>query len=110
VVAKEKGRGAEGSSEAPSPEDRRSPGRPRLARPSNRLAARLPPPKSPEERTSWLARLTTGPERAPAGVHDQIRNLFGEAKTFDAALFDDLEAILLAADVGPQRRVILSVS
>ncbi|MBI3890391.1 MAG: signal recognition particle-docking protein FtsY [Candidatus Wallbacteria bacterium] len=65
-------------------------------------AGRLAPPAPPGERTSWLARLTSGLSRTRGRFTDQIRSLFGEARAFDPSVLDDLEAILLQADVGPR--------
>ena len=62
---------------------------------------RLAPPPPPEQRSSWLARLTTGLTRTRGSFTDQLRGLFGETARFDDAVFDDLEAILLQADCGP---------
>ncbi|MBI2944448.1 MAG: signal recognition particle-docking protein FtsY [Candidatus Wallbacteria bacterium] len=65
-------------------------------------AGRLAPPPPPAERASWLARLTTGLTRTRGRFTDQIRGLFGVSQKFDPAVLDDLEAILLQADVGPK--------
>ncbi|MBI4872875.1 MAG: signal recognition particle-docking protein FtsY [Candidatus Riflebacteria bacterium] len=66
------------------------------------VVEKLPPPPPPEERSSWFARLTTGLTRTRGGFTDQLRGLFGGVKKFDESIFDDLEAILLGADVGPR--------
>ena len=52
------------------------------------------------ERTGWLSRLTAGIARTRANFTGQIRSLFQEAPKVDDNFLEELEAILLAADVG----------
>ena len=51
-------------------------------------------------RLSWAQRLKQGLARTRAAFTGQITSLFGAGAKIDEALFEDLEAVLLTADVG----------
>jgi fused signal recognition particle receptor len=49
----------------------------------------------------WLARLRAGLAKTRERLGDRLSGLFGAARPLDGAFFDDLEAALITADVGP---------
>jgi signal recognition particle GTPase len=68
----------------------------------------LAPPPSPVEpappveapRLSWAQRLKQGLSRTRGALTGQITSLFGVGAKIDEALFEELETVLLSADVG----------
>ena len=68
----------------------------------------LAPPPSPVEsappveapRLSWAQRLKQGLSRTRGALTGQISGLFGVGAKIDEALFEELETVLLSADVG----------
>lgn len=53
-----------------------------------------------EPKSSWSSRLKGGLKRTRQKFSDNVSNLFLGKKTIDDALFEELETVLLAADVG----------
>ena len=58
----------------------------------------IAPPEQPAKR-SWLSRLTTGLSRSSASIGKGIVDIFAKRK-LDAAALDDLEDVLIQADLG----------
>lgn len=69
------------------------------------VEAAAPTPTSPaavaeSPRLSWAQRLTQGLSRTRGALTGQITGLFGVGAKIDEALFEELETVLLSADVG----------
>jgi fused signal recognition particle receptor len=58
------------------------------------------PAKTPEQRTGWGARLKQGLARTRAQFGQRLSDLFGSHAKIDEELYEELETILLSADVG----------
>lgn len=58
-----------------------------------------PPPTAPEPAKSWTDRLKQGLAKTRSQLGSQLTGLFGGGK-IDEAVYDELETILLTADVG----------
>lgn len=58
-----------------------------------------PPPAAPEPAKSWTERLKQGLAKTRSQLGSQLTGLFGGGK-IDEAVYDELETILLTADVG----------
>ncbi len=56
-------------------------------------------PEKPAEKTGWAARLKAGLTRTRASLSGKLDNVFKRGK-IDDALYDELETILLTADIG----------
>jgi fused signal recognition particle receptor len=50
--------------------------------------------------TGWLARLQQGLSKSRAQLGDRLSGLFGAGRKLDAAFYEELETVLLTADVG----------
>jgi len=61
--------------------------------------AASPPPAAPEPGKSWTERLKQGLAKTRNQLGSQLAGLFGGGK-IDAEIYEDLESILLTADVG----------
>jgi fused signal recognition particle receptor len=72
-------------------------GEPDLAAPPAPAAAPEPPP--PPVKRSWFSRLTSGLSRSSASIGQGIVDIFSKRK-LDAASLDDLEDVLIQADLG----------
>lgn len=57
------------------------------------------PDDKPEQATSWAARLKNGLAKTRNNLSKQLTGLFGGGK-IDEALYEELETVLLSADVG----------
>src|SRR3990167_6896177 len=66
----------------------------------NKAPQDVEPKASPEENKSWFKRLTQGLKRTRGNLVDRLTTLVLGKKEIDAALFEELETILLTADVG----------
>lgn len=55
-----------------------------------------------EPKTGWFKRLSNGLKKTRSGLSGQISSLFLGRKTIDEELFEELETILLSADVGSE--------
>jgi fused signal recognition particle receptor len=58
------------------------------------------PTQEQAPKTGWLRRLSSGLKKTRQGFTGQLSSLFLGRKSIDDELFEDLEAILLTADVG----------
>lgn len=58
------------------------------------------PERAPEAKRSWAQRLKSGLARTRGTFTSQIAGLFGVGAKIDEALFEELESVLLTADVG----------
>ena len=81
-----------------SPPDERIILRPE-AEDEDEVAALAPEVELPREKTGWLARLTRGLSRTSEKLGSGIADLFTKSK-FDAATLDELEDLLIQADLG----------
>jgi fused signal recognition particle receptor len=61
--------------------------------------AAAPPPAAPEPKRGWFSRLTSGLSRSSSAIGRGIVDIFAKRK-LDAASLDDLEDILIQADLG----------
>jgi fused signal recognition particle receptor len=57
-------------------------------------------PDQPSESRGWAARLRDGLARTRGQIGGRLSNVFGRGGKIDAALYEELETILLTADVG----------
>lgn len=72
---------------------------------ANERASEKAPPlfsSKPKQKTGWFKRLAGGLKKTKQHFSGQISSLFLGRKTIDDELFEDLEAILLSADVGTE--------
>ncbi|MGA0596966.1 signal recognition particle-docking protein FtsY [Enterovirga sp. CN4-39] len=58
-----------------------------------------PPPPEPAEQRGWWRRLTEGMRRTSSSIGDSVTGLFTKKK-LDRATLDDLEDVLIGADLG----------
>ncbi len=68
--------------------------------PSDAVAVPADQEAADASRPSWAQRLKQGLSRTRAAFTGQIAGLFGAGAKIDEALFEDLETVLLTADVG----------
>ena len=63
-------------------------------------AATPAPPETPAPNSGWGQRLKHGLARTRARLGGQFASLFGVGRKIDAALYEELETLLISADVG----------
>ena len=73
-----------------------SPAAPAVAAPATPEPAPAPEP----EPTGWLARLKSGLTKTREKLGAQVAGLFGAGRKLDEAFYEELETVLLSADVG----------
>ena len=86
-------------SPAPAPEAPSADEAPPISEASTASEATVAPVDSPPPKRSWLARLTAGLSRSSSAIGRGIVDIFTKRK-LDAASLDDLEDILIQADLG----------
>jgi fused signal recognition particle receptor len=72
------------------------------------VETRTPRPRRP--RLSWAQRLKQGLSRTRGAFTGQIAGLFGAGAKIDEALFEELETVLLSADVGVEATQHLTIA
>src|SRR4051812_23931925 len=67
-------------------------------RPKPRAEAASPPPD--EAKSTWFGRLKDGLTKTRQQFTGQLAGLFGAGRKLDEAFYEELETVLLSADVG----------
>ncbi len=77
------------------------PEQPRDAVAALRVAEAAPPePEKEAESSGWFSRLKAGLTKTRAQLNQKVAGLFGAGRKLDEAFFEELETVLLGADVG----------